>query len=59
MGLRERADRTADGRVFYAWSEGRPASPNPRAAGPVVVAGAMIATADPDRPPWPSSLDLE
>lgn len=51
MGLRERADRTADDRVFYAWSDARPAASNPRTVGPVVVTGAVILVADPDRPP--------
>jgi hypothetical protein len=42
MGLRERADETADGRVFYAWSDGRLASA-PTRAGRVDVFGALIA----------------
>lgn len=39
MGLRERAEATADGRVFYAWSDGRLATTQP---GHVAVFGALI-----------------
>ena len=42
-GLRERADFTADGRVFYAYADGRRAAPAPSAAwGRGAIYGALI-----------------
>jgi hypothetical protein len=45
MGLRERADRLADGRILYAYADGRLArpAPDPR-AGRVAVFGALVET---------------
>jgi hypothetical protein len=47
-GLRERAERTADGNVFYVYGDGRLAAPAPsRRAGRSAVFGALISIAAP------------
>lgn len=46
-GLRDRAAATADGRVFYAWGDGRVAAPSPsRSWGASAVYGAVVALGD-------------